>query len=201
MDGVNDASNSQGYGAPLRPLIPPEEDDVEYGIRRSRRNTSYHYRDSSSLAPAQIMEQEVHYHYATISLDIAYKIMRIICLLATAQHLLTAILRRSESLRNQINHTAAERWDRLLSDIQLIMCRIKVHADLLLFYVEWVKAVGEVSLLYAEDLSVFVRRRNRFHPKSKRRLSDLSRDDCDSWFGLSPNELYRLWISHSSSLG
>jgi len=41
-----------------------EEEEVQHGIRRSRRATSYHYRDSSSLSPAQIMDQEVYYQFA-----------------------------------------------------------------------------------------------------------------------------------------
>ena len=41
-----------------------EEAQIEYGIRRSRRATPFEYRDSSSLSPAQIMEQEVYYTHA-----------------------------------------------------------------------------------------------------------------------------------------
>ncbi len=36
------------------------EDEIKYGIRGSRRGTSWIYRDSSSLTPAQVMEQEVY---------------------------------------------------------------------------------------------------------------------------------------------
>jgi len=35
-----------------------EEEIVQYGIRRTRRATSIGFRGSSSLSPAQIMEQE-----------------------------------------------------------------------------------------------------------------------------------------------
>ena len=41
-----------------------EEAQIEYGIRRSRRATSFKYRNSSSLSMAQIMEQEVYYTHA-----------------------------------------------------------------------------------------------------------------------------------------
>jgi hypothetical protein len=41
-----------------------DDKEVQYSIRRSRRATSYHYQDSSSLAPAQIIEQEVYYQTA-----------------------------------------------------------------------------------------------------------------------------------------
>ncbi len=38
--------------------------EVEYGISQSQMNTSWVYRDSSSLMPAQRLEQEVYYHTA-----------------------------------------------------------------------------------------------------------------------------------------
>ena len=41
-----------------------EEDEIQYGVRRSRRNTTFEYRDSSSLTPAQFMEQEVYFDRA-----------------------------------------------------------------------------------------------------------------------------------------
>ncbi len=41
-------------------------DKVQYGYCRSRRQTSYEYRGSSSLTPAQIMEQETYYRYAEV---------------------------------------------------------------------------------------------------------------------------------------
>ena len=37
-----------------------EQEDIEYGIRRARRDVSHQYRDSSSLAPLQFMEREVY---------------------------------------------------------------------------------------------------------------------------------------------
>ena len=41
---------------------PP--DNTEYGEQRIRRQTSYHYRRSSSLSPAQIMMRDVLYDQA-----------------------------------------------------------------------------------------------------------------------------------------
>ncbi len=48
-----------------------EDDDAEiqYGYRRSRRKTSYEYWGSSSLTPAQIMEQETYYRYAEVAVQ------------------------------------------------------------------------------------------------------------------------------------
>jgi hypothetical protein len=41
-----------------------DDDDMQCGYRRSQRRTSYEYWGSSSLTPAQIMEQETYYRYA-----------------------------------------------------------------------------------------------------------------------------------------
>jgi hypothetical protein len=41
---------------------PP--DDTEYGEQRTRRQTTYYYRQSSSLSPAQIMMRDVLYDQA-----------------------------------------------------------------------------------------------------------------------------------------
>ena len=41
-----------------------EDDEVQHGIRRSRDQTTYEYRESSALNPGQIMEQEAYYFAA-----------------------------------------------------------------------------------------------------------------------------------------
>jgi hypothetical protein len=41
-----------------------DEEENEYRFRQSRRATSFQYRDSSSLLPAQVMEYEVYYLFA-----------------------------------------------------------------------------------------------------------------------------------------
>jgi hypothetical protein len=48
-----------------------EEGDanIQYGYRRSRRSTSYMYRGSSSLTPAQIMEPETYHSYAKVAVQ------------------------------------------------------------------------------------------------------------------------------------
>jgi len=54
------------------------DDDVEYGIRLSRRRTSYHHRNSSALYTAQRMEQEVYYDSAKAFSEIALSYTEII---------------------------------------------------------------------------------------------------------------------------
>ena len=46
-----------------------EGEEIEFGFLRSRRATSLQYRDSSSLSPAQVMEQEVYYSFAEDALE------------------------------------------------------------------------------------------------------------------------------------
>jgi hypothetical protein len=55
------------------------EGDIEpqYGICRTLQDITTHYRDSSSLSPAQIMEQEVHYCSDFTALDLSYCYIRV----------------------------------------------------------------------------------------------------------------------------
>jgi len=63
----------------------------------------------------------------------------------------------------------------------------------LLFVLRWIRALGEIALLHAEDLTVFIRRRqNRFGPLRCRRIDDLPYQDCYTWFGHYPHNLRRL---------
>ena len=50
-------------------------------VRRSRRNTTFEYRDSSSLTPAQFMEQEVYFARAEEAVHGSLPIAQLICLL------------------------------------------------------------------------------------------------------------------------
>ena len=46
------------------------------------------------------------------------------------------------------------------------LLRVRCSLFYLLAYIEWAMSYGELALLYAEDLTVFVRpRRDRFYPK------------------------------------
>jgi hypothetical protein len=53
-----------------------DDANIQYGYRRSRKRTSYEYRGSSSLTPAQIMEQETYYRYAEVAVQrITYRLV------------------------------------------------------------------------------------------------------------------------------
>jgi hypothetical protein len=62
------------------------------------------------------------------------------------------------------------------------MQSIKDYVERLLFHLHWILAHGEIALLYAEDLSIYIRRRHRFHPADHRSLDDISKQDCFTWF-------------------
>ena len=57
-----------------------EDDELEYGYRDSRRRTSYKQRGSSSITPAQIMEQESYYGYAMMAFERSMYFLRLIVL-------------------------------------------------------------------------------------------------------------------------
>ena len=70
----------------------------------------------------------------------------------------------------------------------------KKMMDKLLLLLRWVKTYGDIAWRYAEDLTVFVRRRNCFHPYRFWKLVDISPQDCYSWFGATNNNLERLFV-------
>ena len=63
------------------------------------------------------------------------------------------------------------------------MQSIRDCVDCLLFLIPWVLAHGEITLLRAKDLSIYVRMRHRFHSVNNRRLANISEQDCYTWFG------------------
>ncbi len=64
----------------------------------------------------------------------------------------------------------------------------------LFFIARWIRAHGEIALLYAEDLNVFIRRRHQFGPHRFRRIDDVPYQDCYTWFGQYPHNLHRLYV-------
>ena len=71
--GVDDTRERRGQSARQRSKI-------QYGYRRSRRRTAYEYGGSSSLSPAQIMEQETYYRCAKVAVQRILYILQIILL-------------------------------------------------------------------------------------------------------------------------
>ena len=164
-----------------------EEARIEYGIRRSRRATSFEYRDSSSLSPAQIMEQEVYYTHAEDALAQSLYLAQVIALLLTPYHYFSSMMNNWQRHGNIASD--------VISDVQEKLCQIKERIETMLFLVRWIISYGELSLLYAEDITIFIRRRNRFQPPRFRRIEEINRQDCYIWFGLNPHDLMRLFWS------
>ena len=152
-----------------------DDDEVEHGIRRARRDTPYEYRASSSLWPAQIMEREVYYYVAMDILQQSSLLAGIIAILTLWNNIMSNVANATANVRQTIK-------------------AIKNLIKRLLFLMQWVASYGELALLYAEDLSVFVRRRNRFQPIRHRTIDDIDAEDCYSFFGLTRHELRRLFV-------
>ena len=161
------------------------EEDIEYGIRRSRRDTSIHHRDSSSLSPLQIMQQEWHYTYSELLLLQALHVATLVSVLSVIYD----YYNKTISYWGEIGSGLAD----TISVARAKMANIRNTIDRLLLLIRWIKSYGEVALLYAEDLTIYIRRRNRFHTKRFRRINEIDRDTCYNWFGLATHEFEQLF--------
>ena len=124
-----------------------EDERIQYGIRRARREISWEYRDSSSLTPLQMMEQEIYYHTAESMLHQAIYLGHVLALLATMyQHCRATLLRWQNSGSADLMESAVVRVEQLRQ-------RCKDSMDKLYFSIVWMLSYGEFSLLYAEELS------------------------------------------------
>ena len=134
-----------------------EDEENEYGVRRSRRATSIANRDSSSLSPAQIMEQEVYYASAEEAISRSLHLAQLLCLLLISYHHYSTMIDNWQRVSNVMADA--------ISSVRDKVHHLRIAIDRLLFLMSWVRAYGEMSLLYAEDLSIYIRRPNRFQPK------------------------------------
>ena len=172
--------------------VPPEDDadvdvEVEYGVRRSRRRTNFARRDSSSLYPAQIMDVEVYTAAAELAMTMAQTLLPLLSFIVAL---------------DSAKRTALRVWERGARRVAAVGTKLRadtvaVGAALseLRWLLTWIGANGELALLYVADLTYFVRRkRPRIAPERHRRLDEISRADCDTWFQLSPHELRRFFL-------
>ena len=167
-----------------------EEEQLQFGIRQARRRTAHEYRDSSSLTPAQIMNQEIYYHTAESMLYSAFFLGHILALLTTLYQSYNATLLR------WMNSSMAASIERSIERVRLFVNRCRDSRDRLYLAMIWIVAYGELAWLYAEDLSIFVRRPHRFQPPRNRTIDEISRSDCFAFFRIHPNQLrslYRQW--------
>jgi hypothetical protein len=125
-----------------------EEEELEYGYRDTRNRTSHQHRVSSSLTPAQIMEQENNmYDHLTIAHDIGmYGLQLLILINERCRHLLfiiseyssvggAVVARYIESIQAHIQHSPRY-WLELLHEwrsffvivpIYILLCWKEVH--------------------------------------------------------------------------
>ena len=180
---------------------PPEDDqsddeenddeannDIVFGIRRSRRATNFAHRDSSASNPAQMMDRDVHYDFAEDMALLATHLSHVLALLFAMHQRYSSIIQNWQ----RIQGVAIT----IIDSIKKKMSKYRKAIDHVSLLIRWILCYGEVALLHAEDLSVFSRlRRPQMQPKRYRRIAQINRQDCDSWFGTNPHDLRRLFTS------
>ena len=147
-----------------------EQEDIGYGIRRARRDVSHQYRDSSSLAPLQFMERGVYYEHAMMSLLRAIDVATLASVLLISYNYYKRMISFWEQFGSGLTDGIAV--------VRAKMENIKNAIDRLLLLIRWIRSYGEIALLYAKDLTICIRRRNRFHSKRFRRINTITRPDC-----------------------
>ena len=164
-----------------------EEVEVEHGIRHSRRLTHFTRRDSSALYPAQMMEAEVHYNFAENAALDSLHLLEILLLLLPHHQPFSIIMASWQ----QIQGIGIEVLKSPKEKIQ----QLRKSMDPLLLLMRWISCYGEMAMLYAEDLTVFVWPHTPcFQPKRYRHLSETNRPDYDAWYGLTPDAFRRLFV-------
>ena len=133
------------------------------------------------------MDQKVYYVSAEDAIEKCIHIALVIFHLFIMYNHLEKIFHHWLRLGNEIIADA-------VASVQSKMKRIKDIIGALLLLMRWTSALGEISLLYAKDLSIFISQRNRFKPKHYRRIDEINRGDCFAWFALTPNQLRRLFV-------
>ncbi len=145
-DGVEgDARGSDhargGRGQRVRRHLD-DSDEFEYGYRRSRQRTSYEIRGSSSLTPAQIMEQETYYRYAEEAVERVVFILHLV-LLHQASYV---------ALRSLVGRWSGVSVANMASDVETARAKMKRMLDAvhhLLFVLRWIWALGKIAWLHA----------------------------------------------------
>ena len=188
-DDVIDEARGEGAGGERRGQrvrqhrhVHDSDAEIEYGYRRSRRRTLYEHRGSSSLTPAQIMEQETYYRYAEVAIERVAYILQLILLHQASYVSLRSMIGRW-NVASAVSVVSAIEWAR--EKMQQIIDAV----NRLFFLARWIRGHGEIALLYAEDLATFIRRRHRFGPARCRRIDDVPLQDCYTWFGHVPHNL------------
>jgi hypothetical protein len=160
------------------------KDHLQYGWRNTHWRTSYEHRGTSSLTLAQVIDQDTYYGYAWMSFVQGMNMF----------HLMLLHLASYLCLRWFVNWMGNPTGN-YTSSTQAKMQSIRDCVDRPFFLIRWVLAHGEILLLCAEDLSIYVCRVHSYHPVDNRRLSIISEQDCFTWFSQNHEDM-RLLVTH-----
>jgi hypothetical protein len=186
MDVGRESDNDDAVDGELNPIDQKNGDDeVQYGYRWSRWRTSYEYQGSSLLKPTQIMEQETYYRYAEIVVQRVSYLLQLILLHQALYVSLRATIGQWSGIAGMAEAIVSAREK--MQKIMNVVTR-------LFFIARWIRTHGEIALLYAEDLTVFIRRRHLFGPHCFRRIVGVPYQDCYTWFGQYPHNLRHLYV-------
>ena len=170
-----------------RRSLPLEDDeDIEYGIRRSRRRTSWEYRDTSSLSARERMEQQQYFDFSVDMLAYSMAFFHAILLFQTHIRFITAVI-DSWIMCEDVMASAIARCRTIIEGCTEMIGRLKSCARVCQQY-------GELALLYAADLTYFERRPFTFRPEINRTIDSISQRDCYTWFGIQPHQLRTLYV-------
>ena len=162
-----------------------EDEEIQYGLRRSRRVTSWEYRDSSSLTPLQFMNRENYYFIAESMLVRSIYLAQIIAPLVIVYQYFNSLMHQWEGM--------AEVRAQSIVYIRVSVKRLREMLHQLSFLMAWMLSYGELALLCAHDLSFYIRHKHRFEPKRNRTIAELSRQDCYHNYTVSKHQLRLLY--------
>ena len=169
--------------------IIDDEEGIEYGERLTRRSISVQNRGSSSLRPAQILDQEVLFNVAERALERSFVLVQLLLSMYATYIRYHAIVARWQRYGSIAMEDA-------IAAVQSRMLNIRCAMKRLVLIMRWILCYGEMALLHVEDLLIFIRRRNRFQPKRNRTIDEIGNDDCYMWFGRNNNRELRLLFRH-----
>jgi hypothetical protein len=128
------------------------KDHLQYGWKNTCWGTSYKHRGASTLTPAQVMDQDTYYGYAWMSFVQSMYMFHLVLLHLESYLRLHWFVNQ---MGNPTGNYTSSIWAKMQSMIDCV--------DRLVFLIRWVLAHGEIALLCAEDLSIYVHKVH-FHP-------------------------------------
>ena len=103
-----------------------------------------------------------------------------------------AIFTRLHLFARRLEGMMGENVARAAENAREMMTSIQAKFDEMEVLLACIMALAEIAYLHVEDLTVFIRRRNRFSPKQNRRLDDISGGECYNWIGQNHTNMHLL---------